>query len=91
MRGQSRVFHHDLLSPLGLRAENEKRPQQKVCYRAVVEIGDWTGGKLEDLQFASLLPCSDWPVDSQGVPAGFGAWGNATNWEREVSQGKLVE
>ena len=40
-RNENRVFHQDLLSPLGMRAENKERPGQVVCYRA----GDDTGGE----------------------------------------------
>lgn len=38
-REESRVFHHDLLSPLGMSTENKQRPQQKVCYRAGIIMG----------------------------------------------------
>jgi hypothetical protein len=38
-REESRVFHHDLLSPLGMSTENKQRPQQKVCYRAGIRMG----------------------------------------------------
>lgn len=37
---ESSVFHQDLLSPLGMRAESEERPQQVACCRA----GDEAGG-----------------------------------------------
>lgn len=37
---KSKVTHQVQLSPLGIGAENEERPQQKVCCRP----GDETGG-----------------------------------------------
>lgn len=55
---ESRVSHHDLLSPLGIGAESEERPQKVVCYTA----GDKTGGvdmrerrEFEDLKLAYAL------------------------------------
>lgn len=55
---------------------------QVFCYRVKDETEDWifwNGGKGEDLQLAYLLPCSKWPVDSQGMPGGFGGWDKATS------------
>ena len=52
------MFHQDPLSPLGMGAESEERPQQKSCYRP----GDETGRlgmeerrKSEDLKLAYLF------------------------------------
>lgn len=39
-RGESTVFLQDPLSPLEMEVESGERPQQLLCYRAGVEIGD---------------------------------------------------
>lgn len=46
-----RLFHQDLLSPLGVGAGSEERLKQLVCNRAGVRLGDqiWRRGILEDL------------------------------------------
>ena len=38
-REEGRVLHQDLLGPLGMRTEDEKRPQQVACCRAGNETG----------------------------------------------------
>lgn len=38
-REENGVFHQDLLSPLRIGTESEKRPQQLVCFRAWDEAG----------------------------------------------------
>lgn len=36
---ESRVFRQVVLSSLGKGSESEKRPQQKICYRAEYDTG----------------------------------------------------
>lgn len=42
-REVSKLFHQDLLSPLGIWAESEHRPQQAVCYRVGIRLRWWWG------------------------------------------------
>lgn len=41
MREESRVFHQDLLSPLGVGAESGERSPRVVCCRAGFRTRDW--------------------------------------------------
>lgn len=70
-----------------------KRPQV-FGYRVRDETEDWicwNGGKGEDLQLAYLLPCSKWPVDSQGMPGGVGGWDKAMSCWGGSLKGKIHE
>lgn len=76
---ESRVYHQDLFSPLRMgqrvRRDHGKSSATELRMRPV----DWTcrnGGRGEDLQLAFfllqlayMLPWSEWPLGSQGVPA----------------------
>lgn len=44
------IFYQGLLSPLGMGAESEERPQPMVCYRASDETGGGGGFYLEELR-----------------------------------------
>ena len=39
MGEESRMFHQDLVRPLGMKAESEERPQQLVGYKPGAESG----------------------------------------------------
>lgn len=46
-RKESRVFHRDSLSSLGMDTESEERPQKVVCYGAGCEAGALRRGRVE--------------------------------------------
>lgn len=56
-RKKSRVFHKDLLSFLQMVAKNDRRSQERVCYRASDEIGKlyMENRESKDLKLAYLL------------------------------------
>lgn len=54
------MFSQDLLSPLGMGAQNKERPQQIVCYRAWDESGGLDLEKMKergDLKLAYIFHC----------------------------------
>ena len=51
---ESRMFHQDLVRPLGMKAESEERPQQVDGYRAGGETGDL--GVAERREMGDLKP-----------------------------------
>lgn len=60
-------------------AKNEKRPRV-VCYSTRGETRGVDMEELrerEDLQLAYFLPWTEWPAESQGMPAGVEAWDKA--------------
>lgn len=67
--------------------ERRQKVRTGLRRKSAVELGmrpgDWTwrnGQRDEDLQLAYLLPCSEMPVGSHGVPCGVGASGKAMSW-----------
>lgn len=69
-REESRVFHPDLLSPLGMRAEKEERLSRRPATKLGWEWGlDMENGE-ESLQFSVCLE----PPGSQELPIGVWGW-----------------
>lgn len=40
MREKTIVFHQDLLSPLGMVTKSKERPQQEVCLKLQMRLGE---------------------------------------------------
>lgn len=53
--------------------------------RQKLEIG-FGRDRSQDLQLASLLPWPEWPVCSQGVPAGGGDWDKVLSGRKELKR-----
>lgn len=82
------MIHQNLSKPWG-RGQRVKRGYSRSATELGMSLGNhiWrNGGRGDDLQFAYFLPCSGWPVASQGVPAeGEGCykalhWGGRDLW-----------
>lgn len=73
----SRVFHRNLLTPLGTGAEGEESPQQVDCYRSGGETGGRGGLDLEEWR-QTWRSAFSLPVSLARVASGFQClWG----WE----------
>lgn len=58
--GKGRKIGEGLCHPLEMTAERERGPQQVICHRVGVRVGDWRNeGQGEDPPLAYLLP---WPA-----------------------------
>lgn len=91
-REESKVFPQDLLSPQGIEADGEGRPQHLVCYRGGVdnekldledrkEIKDLKSFTCLSTILASLACFTD---RFHGAPAGIGNWNKPVSVIREV-------
>lgn len=81
-----------LLCPLGMGAQSEEEPQQKVCCKA----GEKNGGpglggiRGQDVHLAYLLCWLQCFTGSQGISVGFGDWAKAMSAVKEVWKGRSV-
>lgn len=68
------MFHHDLLSLLGIGAESEEKQSGVLLWSWSLDLGIRFGRmqRGKNLQLVYLLVWQEWHAGSQGVFAGFG-------------------